>query len=243
MKNTLDTFKGWAGALILAALLGLGGGLPAGEARAAVLTNGCINAGISCSLQELANGSSFSVGGQTYADWFFGGGFGLWSGEELALALDAIVVTPIEGAGGQAGFNVAGAGFGEPAEEDWALSFGFTMGSVTPLLAAGLEFPSNNELGLSFAMSDLSGLDTAIGIPGFVFEELAVPVPELPGLDAFSTFFIALGEALDVTQLFVSVEAAGESTGGRVPAPGSALLVLAGLGLLGAMRRNPPATS
>jgi hypothetical protein len=237
MNKLLDTIRRCTAAATVIAFTGFG----AAPAGAAIMTEGCTNAGVSCSLEELAGGSSFSVGSQSYTNWSFDSAYGLWTDNDLSLSLGSIFVSPLEGLAGLAGFNISGSGFGEPTDEDWVLSFEFNVTSSTPLQTAGMAFPSGDESQISFALSDLAGdgyVETAWGIPGFGFEELAVLVPDLPGLEVFTTLFIGLGELFDVNQLFTSVALASPAggQGGSVPEPATLLLALAGLAAIGAMR-------
>lgn len=241
MKKLLDGIKRGATAMAVIAFLGLA---PI-QAQAAIVTSGCALA-TQCTLEELDDGGSFIVGSQTYDDWFFDSSFNLSTFDELDLSLGNIFVTPFEGVFGLAGFNIFGAGFGEPFDADWAFAFGFTVSSPTPLLSAGLEFPNSTEDQFSFALADLFNDDgdlvnTAIGVPGIEASELAVPLFGETPIEVLSLFFMAFGEAFDVSQSFVNavLDGGGDGEPGAVPEPATLLLALIGLGAIGALRRHP----
>ena len=45
-------------------------GLGSGKAEAAVMTSGCVNADLSCNLQELVDGGSITIGDKLFDNWF-----------------------------------------------------------------------------------------------------------------------------------------------------------------------------
>ncbi len=222
-------------------VVALGLGSAYAPAQAAIVTTGCENSGISCTLDELFAGGSFTVGEQTYDTFSFWAAYEFGGFEDLDLAFDQIVVTPFTRREGLHGFNMVAYGdYGAPAG-DWYLGFDYHVSSSTPLLASGIEFGSGVSSGSEAygqsLLDDGTWSDYVVGVPGLYWDDYAPPGPLVlpttpPGMLSFADTYLAAGDPLDVSHLHLS-------TVTPVPEPLSVYMALAGLAVVtGAARRR-----
>src|SRR5690606_14877472 len=108
---------------------------------AAIVTTGCANVGVSCTLEELFDGGKFTVGEQTYESFSFWNAYQFDPYDVVDLDFDQIVVTPFTQRDGLHGFSLVAYGdYGGPPASDWYFGFDYQLSSSTPLLASGIEF-------------------------------------------------------------------------------------------------------
>lgn len=211
-------------------------------AHASIGTTDCANEGVSCTLQELFDGGSFTIDEQTYEDFWFFDAYTLDTYETLYLSFENVVVTPFTRRDGLHGFNIAALGdFGAPTAADWFLGFDYQLRSTTPLIASGIEF-GENVSALSEAwgrgyLDDGSWTDQVSGTPGFLWDDYAEPGPLVLPNQPLSMYvqtdiYLAAGDPLDFNFMHLS-------TVTPIPEPLSMYMALAGLAVVtGAARRR-----